>query len=202
MSVQQKNLLMKPLGNLKGCIHLKDCRTKTSTSPAPFFWPKLQPSPTICTRKSQNWSPTANMPWNNIQGSCFREKSDSMDPCVWRRTAPKPYSGVVLHGVMQRATIMDSQHQICPEFQRKKLGLGVVGGGGAETRGKLEVNWAASAIWEPQHPAIIINKVAANLLVSLLHFIHLCDSGAMGWVRIEEEKNWLLLWTSNAMWES
>ena len=57
---------------------------------------------------------------------------------VERYGAPKLWSGV-LHGVMQGGAIMDSQHQICFEFQARSWGWGL-GWGERRNKGKLGVN--------------------------------------------------------------
>ena len=90
LSVQQKNRLMKPLGNLKGCIHLKDCRTKTSTSLPPFFGQNYSQDPQYAP-ESLRIDPQLQICHEIISKAVVFEKN---------RTAKIPVSGVEQYGVV------------------------------------------------------------------------------------------------------
>ena len=134
-SAQQKNLLMKPLGNLKGCIHLEDGRTKTSKILLPFFGQNYSQDPQYAP-ESLRIDPQLQICHEIICKAFVFEKN---------RTARIPVSGVERYGAPKLWSVARCyarrRHNgfSTPNLLRvpgKKLGLGV-GLGGEEKQGEI-----------------------------------------------------------------
>ena len=131
----------------------------------PFFWPKLHPRPTICTRKSQNWSCQLQICHEIICKAVVFEKN---------RPARIPVSGLERYGALwcSLARCYATRHHNgfstpnLPRVPTQEVG-GWRRGGRAEQKQeeiRSELKEAAWAIRKPQHPPIIINGIAAILI--------------------------------------
>ena len=132
---------MKPLpGNPKGYTETRKIVTKRRSSWPHFFGQNYTPNPQYAP-ESLGIDPELQICHEIIcKAFVFEKNRTARIPVsgVERYGAPKLWSGV-LHGVMQGGAIMDSQHQICFEFQARSWGWGL-GWGERRNKGKLGVN--------------------------------------------------------------
>ena len=134
--------------------------------PEPFFWPKLHPRPTICTRKSQNWSSQLQICHEIIRKAVVFEKN---------RTARIPVSGLERYGALWCSLApwcYATRHHNgfstpnLPWVPTQEVG-GCRGGGRAKQKQeeiRSQLKGAGWTIRKPQYPPIIINRVAAILI--------------------------------------
>ena len=134
---------MKPLvlpGNPKGCTQTRKIVTKRRSSWPHYYGQNYTPNPQYAP-KSLGIDPELQICHEIIcEAFVFEKNRTAWIPVsgVERYGAPKLWSGV-LHGVMQGGAIMDSQHQICFEFQARSWGWGL-GWRERRNKGKLGVN--------------------------------------------------------------
>ena len=132
---------MKPLArNPKDCTQTRKIVTKRRSSWPHFFGQNYTPNPQYAP-ESLGIDPELQICHEIIcKAFVFEKNRTARIPVsgVERYGAPKLWSGV-LHGVMQGGAIMDSQHQICFEFQARSWGWGL-GWGERRNKGKLGVN--------------------------------------------------------------